>query len=340
MQLGGIYDTAVRNSMPLFCCLEITTLCNNKCVHCYNSVGETMSFELAREAMDGAKELGVLFLSITGGEPFLHGRMWDILDYAGEQGFAVLLYTNATLIGESDAKKLKELRIYHVDTTLLGGSAETHDRLTRTPGSFARTMNALELLKRYGINVAVKTPVMKENMQELGAIKKMLSDMGIYHMDSPLIFAKDDGGKEPLRYRIDDGQLLEFFSSREVRCVNGDSGARTCHFGRNTFAVRADGNVNPCISVPLKLGNIRQEPLISIWRDSESLRYIRDMTYETIEECGGCSLKNWCFRCEGISFTEERRLFAPSGELCRMARIRKEAENGRAKTGTGKARVH
>ena len=237
------------------------------------------------------------------------------------------------------AARLKEIGIYHVDTTLLGACAETHDALTGVKGSFEGTINALKALKEEGISMAVKTPVMKGNAAEVEDIRIMVESMDINHIASPLIFTKDDGNTAPLCHRPDDGQLKDFFLLREVKSLTDCNAGYSCHFGRCTFAIKADGDVNPCVSVPFSLGNVKESSLKKIWQENNDLELIRKTGAEPLSECSDCDLAGWCFRCEGISFTEEGRLFARSDELCRMARIRKEASHGRSQEEKGKKEI-
>ncbi|MFC1548580.1 radical SAM/SPASM domain-containing protein [Candidatus Omnitrophota bacterium] len=339
MQLGGLYEKVISKNIPLFACLEITTACNNDCVHCYNVGNHSLPLDVIKRCMDEAAELGTLFLSVTGGEPMLREDIWDILSYSVEKGFATLLYTNATMIGQKEAALLKEIGIYHVDTTLLGACAETHDALTGVKGSFEGTINALKALKEEGISMAVKTPVMKGNAAEVEDIRIMVESMDINHIASPLIFTKDDGNTAPLCHRPDDGQLKDFFLLREVKSLTDCNAGYSCHFGRCTFAIKADGDVNPCVSVPFSLGNVKESSLKKIWQENSDLELIRKTGAEPLSECSDCDLAGWCFRCEGISFTEEGRLFARSDELCRMARIRKEASHGRSQEEKGKKEI-
>lgn len=324
MDLGGLYKKILDNNIPLFACLEVTTACNNGCVHCYNVGRDTLPLELVKKSIDGMADLGTLFLSVTGGEPMTRADIWDILEYSVKRDFATLLYTNATLIGAREAARLKDLGIYHVDTTLLGSSPETHDALTRTKGSFARTMAALHFLRGEGVNVAVKTPVMRENVNEIDGISSMMGKMGIQHIASPLMFSKDDGTTAPLDHRISDHDMKRFFLDRDVTSLTDPNGGYPCHMGICTFAVRANGDVNPCISVPLNMGNVGESSLKEIWTGSEKLSYIRSNRGKIVDGCDKCDAKGWCFRCEGIALLESGSLFSPAEELCRMANIRKE----------------
>ncbi|MBD3427009.1 MAG: radical SAM protein [Candidatus Omnitrophica bacterium] len=329
MRIGGLYDRLIEKNIPLFACFEINTDCNNRCVHCYNTERHVLPLDALKRCMDEAADMGTLFLSITGGEPLLREDIWQILSYSARKNFATLLYTNATLIGREEALRLKEAGVYHVDTTLLGADPQTHDGLSGVKGSFDKTLKALELLKEQGISIAVKTPVMNRNADTIDDIQSLVESMGVLHIASPLIFARDDGDPAPLEYRASDEQLRSFFSSRALKSLFDNGACYSCHFGRCTFALRADGEVTPCISVPLSLGNVNERSLKEIWSDNPLLDHLRDAASRPLPECCGCEMAGWCFRCEGISFTEEGRLFARSGELCRMARIRKEVSHDR-----------
>lgn len=324
MDLGGLYKKVLDNNIPLFACLEVTTACNNDCVHCYNVGRDTLSLDLVKKSIDGMADLGTLFLSVTGGEPMTRADIWEILEYAVKKDFAALLYTNATLIGALEARRLKDLGIYHVDTTLLGDNPGTHDALTRTKGSFDKTMAALGFLRKEGVNVAVKTPVMRENVKEIDGISSITEKMGIRHIASPLMFSKDDGTRAPLKHRISDDDMRHFFIERDVTGLTDPNGGYPCHMGICTFAVRAGGDVHPCVSVPLKVGNVGGASLKDIWCNGEKLSYIRSNRGKIVNGCDKCDVKGWCFRCEGIALLESGSLFSPADELCRMARIRKE----------------
>lgn len=324
MELGGLYKTILDKNVPFSACLEVTTRCNNRCVHCYNAGVHDLPLDVAKRCLREMAELGTLFLTVTGGEPMLREDIWEILEDSVRLGFATLLYTNATLIGKAEAGRLKEAGVYHVDTTLLGSSADTHDRLTRSQGSFEKTIAAIRHIRDAGMSILVKTPLLKENASEAVDIQRFVEGMGVQFMSSPLIFSKDDGDSGPLAHRLDDPQMKEFFKRGSVRSFLDYNGGYPCYMGISTLAVRADGEVHPCISVPMSGGNVKEVSLKKIWADSEKFSYIRGNRDKMILGCTDCGIKEWCFRCEGMAFFENG-IFTPAAELCRMARIRKEA---------------
>jgi len=328
MELGGLYKKIIKNNVPFYMAIEVTTSCNQNCLHCYNirDKKHEISFSQIRRILKEASSLGALFLSITGGEPMQREDIWDILDYAVKQNFATLLYTNGTLIGPSEAQKLKSIGVYWVDITILGASSETHDRITGLPGSYDLSMRAIELLREKEVGVAVKTPALRENFAELHKIKKKMSSMGLMHIVSPVVYPKDSGDEEPLRHRLTDEQMKDYFRFHEPATRVNPLGEFSCDLGRVMLAISAKGDVYPCLCVPYNVGNISKNSLSSLWKDSVGLKYIREGSQVPCESFKKCDDMWWCFRCEGLAWLEKGEMFVADSESCRMARIRREVD--------------
>lgn len=328
MDLGGLYKKIVKGNIPFFITIEVTTSCNQNCLHCYNirDGSEEISFEQIRECLHEASDLGALFLGITGGEPLLREDIWDILDYAVRLNYATLLYSNGTLIGPSEARRLKETGVYWVDISVLGASSDTHDKITGISGSFDLTMRAIQLLKKEGVGIAVKTPVLRENFSELDKIKKKISSLGLLHIVSPVVYPKDNGDKEPLYHRLTDEQMKEYFRRYESNHKINPCGEFSCDLGRVMFAISARGDLYPCLCVPYSIGNVTKKGLRALWKDSPDLKYIREGSLKPSESCAKCHDLWWCFRCEGLAWLEKRKMFVPDSESCRMAKIRRQID--------------
>lgn len=166
------------------------TLCNLSCTHCFVSSGpgnhhhSLMTREEVRRHVAEALELGVRELYFTGGEPFLHPELLDILDDSLTHAPCTVL-TNGTLltparvdalVGLSERSRYSlELRV-----SLDGYDADNHDRF-RGSGSFDRTMAALIALDRAGIlPIVTVTRPPDEDLLELGdRYRSLLEAAGI-----------------------------------------------------------------------------------------------------------------------------------------------------------------
>src|SRR5882762_2075973 len=102
---------ALELGVPLSVQVDLTYRCNERCVHCYldhDDHGE-MSTSEVKNLLDELASAGVLFLTLSGGEILLRKDFFQILEYARELLFGVTLKTNAMLIGEKEAKRIREL---------------------------------------------------------------------------------------------------------------------------------------------------------------------------------------------------------------------------------------
>lgn len=81
--------------------------------------------ELARQA----KEQGMLYLLLTGGEPFLYPDFWMLYEELVKMGFVISINSNGSLIDEKIIEKLKKYPPARINITLYGASDETYERL-------------------------------------------------------------------------------------------------------------------------------------------------------------------------------------------------------------------
>ena len=156
--------------------IEITSLCNLRCIHCYNDSGVnkgTISFSTYKNLLDQLDVSSDFSVTISGGEPLLHPQIWDILTYTCQKKVNALIITNATLINEEIAKKIFDLGI-KVQVSLNGRNESEHDVLCGS-GSFKKTMRGLKCL----INAGVKNIIIRCVLSQINktTIEKFIGDM-------------------------------------------------------------------------------------------------------------------------------------------------------------------
>ena len=92
--------------------LELTARCNNNCTHCYINLPEKdknakdleLSFDKICALIDEAQVLGVLWVTLSGGEPLLRKDFIKIYRYLKEKGMLVSVFTNAALITDEHVR--------------------------------------------------------------------------------------------------------------------------------------------------------------------------------------------------------------------------------------------
>ena len=135
------------------------TLCNLTCAHCFiscsptNHAFELMDLEAMKHLLEESKSLGVKEYYFTGGEPFIHPHMVEVLEATLEVGPATVL-TNATVMKPKQAERLaaaEALSPYSLEfrVSIDGYSPETNDPV-RGAGTFRKAMDGVSLLLDHG----------------------------------------------------------------------------------------------------------------------------------------------------------------------------------------------
>jgi len=153
-------------------------------VHCYASskardYRNELSSGQALHTIDDLHDAEVRTLIFSGGEPMLRYDLMALAEYAKKRGFITSLSTNGTLIGDSEADRIKRAGFSYVGVSL-DGVGETHDRVRGQRGSFDRALSGLLRLKARGARVGMRFTLTKMNIADLPEIFRLAED---YHID-------------------------------------------------------------------------------------------------------------------------------------------------------------
>jgi radical SAM protein with 4Fe4S-binding SPASM domain len=318
--------------IPFFSSIEITSRCNLRCKFCYldHADNDELSTEEIKDYLDHLAGLGSLFLSLTGGEPLLRKDFWEIAQHAHDLGFALNLKTNGTLIDKRTADRIAGLNFYRVDISLLGATPEVHDSITQVQGSLEKTIRAVKRLRKNDIQVFLMSTIIRDNLSEFNKIKALADKTDVQLASTPLVYPKNDSGKEPLRYRLTDEELAHYFRktlephSIKILCPDTEPDPLICQAGRTDISINSQGKVYPCLGFPWEVGDLRKKNLAEIIENSERLSLFRSLDGSEFEDCFRCEDSALCTRCPGLAFLEKGDFLGISPEHCRQTKIMKE----------------
>ena len=96
----ALAEKASKKGKILSAMIELLDQCNFHCRYCYvrGSTNSTLSLESVKKVLDQLREVGCIWLTLTGGEPLLHPHFLEIYNYAYDLGFAVTILTNGYLL--------------------------------------------------------------------------------------------------------------------------------------------------------------------------------------------------------------------------------------------------
>jgi radical SAM protein with 4Fe4S-binding SPASM domain len=315
---------------------ELTYRCNERCTHCYldvmspgSKVPGELSTEEAKKTIDDLARLGALTITFSGGEVFLRRDVFEIAQYARQKGFAIRFFTNGILIKPVVADKIAAVKPVVVEFSVYGADAETHDGITQVPGSFALTMRGIKLLLARKVRCLIKTPIMRENIEQFDAIKQLADDLGVSFQYDPTIVPKHTGDLSPLKHRPTDDQLFNFLRSRITpeswTVVDMTDQFRFCGIGMNSLTISPYGEIYTCVGARVSAGNVRQLDLQEIWQESPVWEETSNLTITNLPVCSTCELRQFCVRCHGTAAFEDGDLMGCSSVAYREARLRRQA---------------
>jgi AdoMet-dependent heme synthase len=328
-------EKALAHGIPLSVHLDVTYRCNERCEHCYlehDDRGEMTSSEI-RDLLDQLAEAGVFFLTLSGGEPLVRRDCFEIIEYARELQFNVKLKTNAIMITESEAQKIKSLGVEQVQISLYSHRAEVHDAITKVRGSLDRTLAGIRVLRAQGVKVSVANVLMKSNSNDSEAVRHLASEFGAHYTLDPTITPMIDGGTDVLRYRASAADVARVFHDSglvgnvEEFCAppgpvdQGVLEGLPCSAGHTACYISPYGDLYPCVQFPVRCGNVRAQKFAKIWQESFQLAEVRSIRGKDLETCSLCSHLGTCTRCPGLAYMEGN-MRGPSSVDCEKSFLR------------------
>jgi radical SAM protein with 4Fe4S-binding SPASM domain len=311
-------DRALRLGVPLSVQLDLTYRCNEQCVHCYldhDDHGEMTTVEI-KHLLQEMAEAGVFILTLSGGEIFMRKDFFEILEYARSLTFCIKLKTNAVLIREAQAARLRDLGVESIQISIYSHRPEVHDAITKVPGSLRRSINAIRFLRAQGLKVVVANILMTHNMQDYHGVQALAEEIGARYTLDPTITPMMDGDRSILNLNAGEAALRglfrdeSFVGNADEFCAlppapdENSMESLPCSAGHTACYVSPYGEFYPCVQFPLSCGNVRQQRFIDIWRNSEQLKEVRSIRLRDLSSCSQCAHGSTCTRCPGLAFME------------------------------------
>lgn len=332
---------------PIYVQVEITSDCNNRCVYCYNFWRNASEKQKRRDLSPKEWELvaeilgdnGIFYVTVTGGEPFLKKEnLYHFLDCLCEQNIRIMVNSNATLVGEIEARELSKYPIDTFLTSLISHDPKMHDQISNNRYSHQKTLVGIKNLQNAGIPIAVNMVATKLNYEQVYATGKWVyENLGILDFSATPIcpsvsehevleLNKDEvlltlfqllRLKKDLGLRVDILEVLPtcLFDDADDREIVEIFSTRMCTAGNTTVTIGSEGDVRVCSYDRKSYGNILEEEFHTIWSRMESWRNNELLP----KECCQCEIVDSC----GGGCRVNSRV--KTGSYCEMSSLAKSA---------------
>ena len=332
VDLRTIRDNTVENIKLFNLDIELTTICNLRCKTCYNpflqqkalSVKDFLYILEQGSALAKHLRLDGLWLTISGGEPFMHPDILTLLRTARDRGVVgIAIITNGTLFTNEIYHEINRLKIDEVMISIDGGNRETHDD-NRGAGAYDRMISGVRGLHREcpTIFTGSTLTLTSKNIDQIPEYAKLAFDLGFcYAWINPplesgrlpgnhLSITKEQNDKASelvrkidnytLKYGFDIYYNLPYYALSDPISPFTDL-QTACPFARNNLTICADGNVLPCLySRDYVLGNIFKDDLINIYNLPDLENYRKGNLLAP--ECQQCQLAAFCGGCRARTY--------------------------------------
>lgn len=304
--------------------IEIIRKCPNHCLHCSSSshlqCTEEMPYEKFKEVVSNAVELGAKTICLSGGEPFLHDRIRDIIQFVYSCGLDCYVYTSGIILDESgqlaplSAEVLDDIS---VSTTKLvfnieAGTEKTYDTIMGTVNCFGKMQRSVIRAFEAGICIEAHFVPTKLNVGEINEVIALCEKLHISKVSFlrlvPHGRAKQNKAllelsaeeHHALKHALNTLQAQSGLSIRIGVPLSLDTSCCRCEAANGKLNIRFDGAVFPCevfknCQMKKSLGKLNPDSiydhsLIDTYNNSPYLKYVRELlrSFADIQQCETC----------------------------------------------------
>jgi len=321
------------NPFDFFFQWHLTERCNLRCLHCYQDgkvLPEMTLEEIKRTAVflsDTIREWSDLYeipfspsINVTGGEPFLHPDLSEILTSLHENNFNLYILTNGTLVDRQKAAMLARVPVKGIQVSL-EGPEKVHDDI-RGKGSFKSAIEGVKNLLSQNLPVTLNLTLSALNVDFIDDMVNLGSSIGVQRIGFSRLVPSGRGlglinsmlSKEQVREAYNKIQSLSITgldivtgdpvyscSIDKIPPENNTIPFGGCAAGVSGLTILPDGTLLPCRRLNIPLGNILKDNLRAIWATSPVLSNLRNKK-KYKGKCSTCDQWAQCRGCRAIAY--------------------------------------
>ncbi len=345
-----LHARARREGIPLAGTFELTARCNFSCRMCYVHLTEQEQQRRGRELTAGewldiaekARNRGMLFLLLTGGEPLIHPDFRYMLTELKRLGLLVSVNTNGSLIDGEWLEFFRREPPFRFNISLYGAENETYEQLCGLP-AFDRVVKNIRALRETGVGVKLNVSLTQHNAADMEKIYKLAEELGAPLQVASYMFppVRRDEAMTGRNDRFTPLEAAEYavkwdrlrFSGEQLRarseamrrglslpredvCEDSPGEGVACRAGRSTFWIDWQGNMSPC---GMMTGPRFSVPELGFDHAWEAVRTATE-AIRLPAECVSCRYRHACHACAAMCQAEAGRFDGIPEYICEMTK--------------------
>lgn len=344
-----LHSKGRRLGLPIAGNFELTARCNFNCPMCYvhmtqeqvDAAGKELTAAQWLDIAKAAKDRGMVFGLLTGGEPLVRKDFFEIYDGMREMGILLSINSNGSMLQGKILERFLENPPFRFNISLYGGSNETYRSMCGIP-AYTSVKENIRALRQAGVDVSLNLSITPYNKDDLARIYADSVELDVNVRASSYMYpsvrvngeqygcgnrlsceesAKYSVEWDKLRFTEEEFALRAQNMAQKIKteqegCPLEEGDGVRCRAGSSSFWMTWDGKMTPCgmlttpVVKPLEIG------FDAAWEQ------IRRETAEirTPGKCAGCDYKDICGACAAVYFTETGRFDGVPEYVCQRAK--------------------
>jgi radical SAM protein len=316
---------------PMLVIWEVTQACDLACVHCRASAlpernPKELTTEQGYRLLDDIRSFGEPLMVFTGGDPLKRPDLYELIRYAVKIGLRTNVTPSATPLLTAEAiDKFKEAGVSRMAISLDGPDAASHDEFRGIPGTFERAMFALRHARDIGLDTQLQTTITRRNMgrlQDMADIAKEVrtkmwslfflivtgralegDDLDAAEYEKVFEFMYDLSKTSAFGVKTTEAMHYRRYVAQRMKAEHGvtqNENAKGVAWrtagvsdGKGFVFVSHTGEIFPSGFLPVTGGNVLDDSLTDVYRNSELFKTLRD-TSQRGGKCGLCEYQKIC----------------------------------------------
>ena len=339
-----LHSQGNRLGLPIGGNFELTARCNFDCPMCYvhlnqkdmEAAGKELTAEQWIDLARQAKDKGMMFALLTGGEPFVRKDFFEIYEAMRNMGIIISINSNGSMLRGEIRERLLENPPLRMNISLYGGCRETYRNMCGQD-VFGTVTENIRALREAGVDVRLNLSVTRWNRQDMQRIYDLSRELGVFVKGTSYMYPpvrslnSSDTRLNPreaaecsvewdrIRFSPEEfarrAETMMSLTAVEQRECGADlNEGVTCRAGYSTFWITWDGKMLPCGMMPRPVAYPLREGFEAVWEQIKAeTRKIR-----MPKECAECSRQKVCPVCAAVRVTETGAFDKVPEYVCRM----------------------